>query len=347
MLSRAIWFVTLLLVFLAFSYPSHGQASPETSHTILAVSWSPDGQTYAYVDDRGNLAVVDPRRTAAIFQFSGGVSDLLHAAAEWSPDGTRLAAGIGYQVYLWDTATWELSAQFRGGWAEYITLEGLYEEYKEGINSITWSTDGRYTITGSFGYLTTVWDAQAGEVIFQEYDPSGGVHGRVWLDDDFWMGDGATKLNALTGETILPNESDMPHQFGGSATGGETEPSPDNTQIAWGTASGHLVIIDLHTFWGIQGVEVTDSEPPEHRRALADISWNGTGDAIAAVSRDGEIYIADLVTGEVRTILKVPARIHAIDWNPVTGELLYGGVTNSGEPLLAIYSDQMRFISQP
>lgn len=55
----------------------------------------------------------------------------------------------------------------------------------------------------------------------------------------------------------------------------------------------------------------------------------------------------DLVTGEVRTILNVPARIHAIDWNPVTGELLYGGVTDSGEPLLAIYSDQMRFISQP
>lgn len=343
---RASWFVTLLPLLLAFGSPSHAQASPEIARTILAVSWSPDGQTYAYVDDRGNLAVVDPRRTATIFQFSGGVSDLLHATAEWSPDGTRLAAGINQQVYVWDTTTWELSAQFRGGWAEYIMFEAV-SEYREGIDSITWSTDGRYLITGSLGYLTTVWDIHESKVLFQDFDLAGGGPGRVWLDDGFWMGDGATKLNALTGERGRVKESDRSHTFGGSAVGGETEPHPDNTKIAWGTNHGFLLIIDLNTFWGIQGFDVTDDEPPIPRRALADISWNGTGDAIAAVSRDGEVYIADLVTGEVRTILNVPARIHTIDWNPVTGEILYGGVTESGEPLLAIYSDQTPILWQP
>ena len=344
--SRAVWFITLLPLLLAFGIPSHARTSPETARTILAVSWSPDGQIYAYVDDRGNLAVVDPRQTETVFQFSGGVSDLLHAAAEWSPDGTRLAAGIGYQVYLWDTATWELSAQFRGGWAEYIMFEAV-SEYREGIDSITWSTDGRYLIIGSLGYLTTVWDTQKSKVLFQEFDPSGGGPGRVWLDDGFWMGDGATKRHALTGEIARSDDSARPHRFGGSATGGETEPSPDNTKIAWGTDTGFLIVYDLNTFWGLQGLEITDSEPPAHRRALADISWNGTGDAIAAVSRDGEIYIADLVTGEVRTILNVSARVHTIDWNPVTGEILYGGVTDSAEPLLAIYRDQTPILWQP
>lgn len=339
MLSRAIWFITLLLF---ASGLSHAQTSPTTSRAILAVSWSPDGQTYAYVDDRGNLAVVDPHRTATIFQFSGGVSNLLHASAEWSPDGTRLAAGIGYQVYLWDTATWELSAQFVAGESDGQAYSEYFGILTEGVTTLSWNFESRFVASASISSITTVWDDQDGRIIYQEIDLSGGFPGRVWLDEEM-LTDGGTNLNPFSDETV---SNDLA-RFAGFGDPTALELTNDGRFLAQADVFGYIHINDMNSDTSQRHIEITKNDPAQHRRALADISWNGTGDAIAAVSRDGEIYIADLVTGEVRTILNVPARIHAIDWNPVTGELLYGGVTDSGELLLAIYSDQMRFISQP
>src|SRR5690606_30546865 len=102
-----------------------------------------------------------------------------------------------YQVYIWETTTWQLVHQFVGGDSDgYVLLAGMFEEIPEGIASITWSGDSRYVVSGSLSYLTTAWDNQEAQVIYQAPDGSGGGPGRVWLEDG-WMGDGATRLNAF------------------------------------------------------------------------------------------------------------------------------------------------------
>src|SRR5690606_30702732 len=135
---------------------------------------------------------------------------------------------------------------------------GPTDNIPEGVQTITWSVDGRYVVVGTYSYETSVWDNEEARLIFREGDLSGGGPGRVWLNDDGWMGNGASKLNAFTGELALPSTEDNQHAFGGSAEGGTTESRPDNTQIAWGNDTGYVLIIDLNTTWGIQGFKVAD-----------------------------------------------------------------------------------------
>jgi WD40 repeat protein len=308
-----------------------------TDQVILDIAWSPNGDLIAMIDDSGTLNVTLSDQVTPVFQFAVTVPTLFDATVAWNPDGSLLAVGIGYQVYILETTTWQLLHQFVGGDSDgYTILLGRFEETPEGIVSINWSSDSRYVVSGSLSYLTTVWDNQSEQVIYQAPDGSGGGPGRVWLDHEGWIGDGATRLNIFSNEIVVPSVEDIQYRFGGSAEGGTTEPRPDNTQIAWGTAYGILGVIDLDHLNTIQGIRVTENDPSMPSRGISDISWDGTWNFIAAASRDGELYVVDLMAGEVMTVLKLEGRITAVDWNLQTNEIIYAGVSESGQPILSI-----------
>ncbi len=239
-------------------------------------------------------------------------------------------------MYIWDVGSWQLLHEYEVGSPNGAFTFGPIDNIPEGVQTINWSLDGGYVVVGTASYETSVWDMHIAQLVYRKGDASGGGPGRVWLGDDGWMGDGANKLNAFTGERLLPSIEDNQHAFGGSAEGGTTEPRPDNTQIAWGNDSGFLLIIDLNTTRGVQSFEVADAPSTVPRRGLADISWNGTWDFIAAASRDGELYVTNLVTGDVTSVLTINGQLNAIDWNPQSNEIIYAGVSDSGEPILSV-----------
>jgi WD40 repeat protein len=307
------------------------------SSAILDVAWSPNGENLASVDADGTLRVSLLNQTSVIFQFERPdqlPSALQRAAAVWSPSGDRLAVGIGNRIYIWRVDTWQLLNEFPVGLPSGLFTFGPIENIPEGVQNITWSLDGRYIVVGTFSYQTSVWDSQENQLVFQQGDYTGGGPGRVWLGNG-WLGDGTTKLNYLSGALVSPSAEDFKYRFGGSAEGGTTEPRPDNTQMARGDVAGFLVIHDINTLRGVRGLGVTDSTPPEPKRGIADISWDGTWNFIAVVSRDGELYVVNLVTSEVATVLNIDGQLNTVDWNPRTNEIIYGGVSNTGQPILA------------
>ncbi len=300
---------------------------------ILSVAWSPDGTLLASIADNGTIRVADPDQNALTFQFALTVS-IPSAAVAWSSNGDSMAAGVGNQVYIWNTNTWQLTHQFTAGDLDgFFTPDGALVEIPEGMRSITWSDDSRYVITGSLSYLTTVWDNEESRVSYQAYDGSGGGPGRIWLGDG-WLGDGATKLNVFSGELILLAPDEIQNTFGIGGGPNATEARPNFSQIAWGTEFGYLLVFDLNTLYGVHGLEVTESVPPTPRRALTGISWNHSGEFITAVSRDGELYVVNLLTEEVASVLTIDGQLHAVDWNPQTNQVTYGGVSSAGEPVL-------------
>lgn len=103
---------------------------------------------------------------------------------------------------------------------------GTVDNIPEGVQTITWSVDGQYVVVGTYSYKTSVWDMQQGQLIFRDGDLSGGGPGRAWLSNDGWMGDGANKLNAFSGEYLYPSVEDNQRAFGGS---NEERPNRDRT----------------------------------------------------------------------------------------------------------------------
>lgn len=336
MRTRLLKYQLLLLAFTTFllSIIPVTVSAQNAGSVILDIAWSPDGTMLARIGDDGIFNVTVPSQNITLFQFARP-STLVKATVAWSPLGDRLAAGIGNRMYIWDVESWQLLYEYEvgspSGFFTWINVDSI----PEGVQTITWSVDGRYVVSGTYSYETSVWDTQQGEMIFRKGDLSGGGPGRVWLSDGGWMGDGANKLNAFSGEYLLPSVEDNQRAFGGSAEGGKTEPRPDNTQIAWGTDTGFLLIIDLNTTWGIQGFDVTQISTAGFRRGIADISWDGTWNFIAVVSRDGELYVVNLTTSEVSTVLNVEGNLNAVDWNPHTNQVTYAGVSSAGDAILA------------
>lgn len=334
---KICWLGVILTILLSIGAVSLVQVSYASSSSIplLDVAWSPSGDLYAVIDQQGSMTVIDSTQTASIFQFAGASLDLFGAAVSWNPDGSLLAAGIGYQVYIWETTTWELVAQYSAGVQDGQAFSPYYgEELPEGILNITWSRDSRYVVSGSVGYLTTVWDNLERQIIYQNFDLSGGGPGRVWLGNGM-LGDGSTLLNATTGQVTYFSPSEIPNRFGAGGGTNATDIRPDGREIAYATEFGYVIVYDLYTLRGIQLLDVADSTPPEPRRSLADVSWDGSGSFIAAVSRDGEIFIVNLETDEVSAVFRISAQLNAVDWNPTSNEIIYSGVNETGGAIFA------------
>lgn len=149
-------------------------------------------------------------------------------------------------------------------------------------------------------------------------------------------GDGATKLNIITNQKVVVESNEHQFRFGTGGGVNAIDIHPHQAWIAWGTEFGYLIIYNLISLRGLQQLEITDSTPPAPRRSIADVSWNGNGDFIAAISRDGELYVANLTTGEVETVLNVTGELYAVDWNSVSNEIIYSGVSETGQPILEI-----------
>ncbi|MBE7511184.1 MAG: WD40 repeat domain-containing protein [Anaerolineales bacterium] len=326
-------FILLAIAALSFAVNVNRLWGQNAPSMILDVAWSPNGERLAMVDNSGTLRIRVSDQSTDIFHFTRPLV-LYKASITWSPQGERLAAGIGNRMYIWNTTSWQLVYEFAVGDPDgFFTFDSI-QNIPEGVQKITWSVDGRYVVVGTYSYETSVWDNQESRSIFQEGDLSGGGPGRVWLGDNGWLGDGATKVNVFSGELIVPSVEDIQNRYGGSAEGGATEPRPDNTQIAWGNNTGFLLIYNLNTLQGVNAIEVTDSIPPAPRRSIADISWDGTWNFIAVVSHDGELYIVNLLTEDVATVLNINGQLNAVNWNPTNNLVTYAGVSSTGESIL-------------
>ncbi|MBE7511186.1 MAG: WD40 repeat domain-containing protein [Anaerolineales bacterium] len=330
-LKSQLLLVAITLVLFSI-HPVVGSAQ-NVEAVLLDVAWSPDGTMLASIANDGTFNITVPSQNTTVFEFARP-STLVKAAVAWNPLGDRLTVGIGNRMYIWNVETWQLLHEYEvglpSGFFTWIDVDNI----PEGVQTITWSLDGRYVVAGTYSYETSVWDTQQGQLIFRDGDLSGGGPGRVWLNNDGRMGDGANWLNAFTGDRTRPPTEDIQRRFGGNAEGGTTEPRPDNSQIAWGTIDGYLLIIDLNTTWAVIGIEVTDSTPPAPRRNISDISWNGTGEFIGVVSNDGELYVVNLATREVATVLNVAGRLTTVNWNPTNNLVTYAGVSSTGESIL-------------
>ena len=338
----------LLPIFLlcAFSIGVNPLSAQDTLPPIVAVQWSPDGQEYAVLDALGMLQVFRTSDGALDFSSSTRTHLLPRASLAWSPSGTHLAAGIGYQVLIWDAATWSLSSQFVSGEVDgeaFIPNDQIL--YPESVVSLNWSRDGGYLIAGSAGFVTSVWDFAQSILIFQRGDLSGGGPGRVWLGDG-WMSDGVSRLNAFTDEDITVRRSELqnPPDNGGGVYA--AEPNPRSWEVGWATLSGRLSVADLQSMERVASIRVAGRTADNYAIGLADLSWDSSGQYVGTIDNAGNAFVVNVTSEEVSLVRQFPADLYSIDWSPTSNELLIGGIDDQGSPLL-IMLDASGFAGVP
>lgn len=92
-------------------------------------------------------------------------------AVVWSPDGTRLATGVGYGDpvgRVWDARTGRKLHDLVG--------------HRTGVGSVAWSPDGRLLFTASQDNTARLWDAATGAAV-HTFEVAGGGYGAVFTPD--------------------------------------------------------------------------------------------------------------------------------------------------------------------
>ena len=99
----------------------------QTSVSVTAIAWSPNGAFLAIGKSDGTLQTIDAQTKAQLNNFNGHTGKIRSIA--WSPDGSKLAStGEDATVRVWNSATG--------------SLLGVYSEFSHGGIAVRWSPDG-------------------------------------------------------------------------------------------------------------------------------------------------------------------------------------------------------------
>jgi WD40 repeat protein len=132
---------------------------------VYRMALSPDGRILASPSSDKTVRLWDTEsgRILRTLEHQAGVTSV-----GWSPDGTRLAVGGGYQdrkVYLWDAATG------RRTW--------ILEEQNTLLTGVAWSPDGK-TLASCSEDGVRLCDAVSGRVLRELKGHSNRVESVVW-----------------------------------------------------------------------------------------------------------------------------------------------------------------------
>jgi WD40 repeat protein len=162
-----------------------------TTSTILAMDWSPDGNTLAIstaINEEGHITIWDvsgnTNPTGPTLRIVGVPTGIL----DWKPDGTALVARGDGGVVIYDVATGE-------------TIRTLLTDQTPGRRyEVQWSPDGRQIAAGINDGLW-IWDAETGEVVTR-YTMPHDIKDIAWLPNGQVLHTGGEIGLAINGISI-------------------------------------------------------------------------------------------------------------------------------------------------
>lgn len=321
-------FILLLLMGLL---PQNVQA--QSRFHIQAIAWDASGQRYAYTTREGVLVITDLQGNEQ-FRFDAGLSDLYNAAVEWSPDSRLLAAGLGNQLYIWETTNWQTVGQVLVGDPSGLAyVEAFGDDVPDMVDSISWNDDASllsvYTLSNTF----SIWDISNQTMLYQSDSPLGYPFGFDFIDDHF-LTNGIANFDLTTHEFTHTLQTKGPTFI---------ESDPSGTRLAIANTSGSVDILDPFTV----SIRATYSVFPDpltvgYGTWPSTLRWDGTGNFLAvssfnvALNDRNEIRILNVETGQVETAIEVVGEVRAMDWNPHNNLLIYAAMTEAGEETIVL-----------
>ena len=252
--------------------------TPETRRaaTLRSVAWSPDGARLAVGTGDGWIVLVDAVSLLTVASWATGDSDVRDVA--WSPDGRQLASG-GREGMV---RRWTADGRF----------SGTYEGHTDSVFALAWSPDGDRLASAGRDRSLRIWNVASGEALTIPDAHGNEIFALAWSGGGSLATGGADRVarqwNPDSGAVIAEfrgHTSDIRSvEFGpGDAL---VTSSSDATLRLWSPVSGRSASL---------------LEGPTN--ALLDVSWARSAPVVAAVERDGAIYVWNGDDGRLLTTL--------------------------------------------
>jgi WD40 repeat protein len=138
---------------------------------VRGLAFSPDGSLLASSGKDGRIILTN---------VASGESEQLMLSLDWAfsvtfnpKDGTKLAAGVGKDLVIWDLTT-----------REYITLPSETPKF---LFSVAWSPDGKKLAASSYGGEIRIWDPSTKSGYYLQKEFQSTVHSLDWSPDGRWL----------------------------------------------------------------------------------------------------------------------------------------------------------------
>jgi WD40 repeat protein len=251
---------------------------------VTAISWSPDGNQVAVVDDAGVISIWDmvtKTVTNRLVNPAAGVRSI-----DWRPDGARLASASAKDgvIRIWNASTGQILKELIG------------EPSEVGLVMVKWSPDGRWlsavstAIDGSYPFR--IWRVNADDFELTSMSVGVSAYDMVWSPN-------AQKLAIADYNGIrifsgfdsgkLEEKWLAPFQFSLSW-------SPDSSKLASFDASGLIQIIDVNT---AEVIKTIQGQVRNEVSGIASIAWYIDGSHVITDDYDGSVRVWDITTGEL------------------------------------------------
>ena len=280
------------------------QIASLAGHTdeVTSVAFSPDGATLASgsLDGRTILWDVESRGPIATLHDDG-----VHSIS-FSPDGALLASGsLDGRITLWNVETRE----------QIAPLEG----HTGRVTSVSFSPDGAILASGSRDGRVILWNLEtreqiaplsghSDEVASVSFSPDGGTLASGSLDRTVMLWDVGSRerLGTLEGHVSgVTSVSFSPD--GGTLASGSLDPW-DRTIILWDVQTREQITTLAHA----SGVSSLSFASPG-------------GGTLASASRDGAVFLWDLLTAEEVAAFGLPGEVLSVSFSPGGALLAAGG----------------------
>ncbi|MEM6451706.1 MAG: WD40 repeat domain-containing protein, partial [Cyanobacteria bacterium P01_D01_bin.105] len=314
---------------------------------VNAVSFSPDGKTFATASDDNTARIWDAHQTR------GPIATLNHEgevnAASFSPDGKTIAtASEDNTARIWNaktgeeiatlnhersvraasfspdgktiaTASWDNTARI---WNAKTGEEIVTLNHEESINAVSYSPDGKTIATASYDNTARIWNVETGEeiatlnhessVLAASFSPDGNTLATASWDNT------ARIWNAKTGEEIATLNHKSEVWTASFSPDGNTlaTASRDSTARLWDATTGE----EIATF--------------NHAGSVLAASFSPDGNTLATTSADNTARIWNVQTGEEIATLSHEDSVIAASYSP-NGKTI---VTASGDNTARIWN---------
>jgi uncharacterized repeat protein (TIGR01451 family) len=292
----------------AFALPQGTPVPAKTGNTgsLNALAYSPAGNLIATAGSDSLVSVWDTGAGSVVAQFNVSASNPISGLA-YSPDGTKLAAGLDNKVQIWDTTSYGSAA----------TLNG----HAASVTAVAFSPDGTLLATASTApeQVVKLWSTQTWTLVRTLMGASGGLRSVQFSPDGTTVvaagDDGAARAWKVSTGTksssyIATGPGSMRIQY-----------SPDGTKLAAGW-TGKVLVFNTGTSSPIQTLNA-------HTSNNTSVVWSPDGKRLVSGNPDGTIDVWDTATwGQLAQYTQETylqnGGVLAVTYSPDNSQFAYG-----------------------